>query len=219
MIPDLPDITDTQDADLEPLWRSSWAQIKPRAWWLLKHSADLAPANCGARVFHGIPRLCLWCDEERCSSERSAFTLSVFELPGPDYRSRHPVVREAVWRRQDDLRRVYTDVSRTRECAVFEPTISVRDGSVPANELAALLEEATSFRVPVVWLAGSQGLITGIGSRGFEFFSREQPSSVLRLEWSFEPPATWRLILDWAAKLEEFLLNCFPPADNTSVVG
>lgn len=200
---------DTLDADLWPLWRSSWAMMNSRAWWLLKHSAELDPSLSGrAQPFHGIPRLILWDDAVGFGAERP-FTLAVFELYAHDY-SRYPVVREAVWRRAEDLRRLHSDMSRTRECAVFEPTISVRDGSVPANELAVMLEEATSFRVPVVWLDGSESLVTDLGSRGFEFVSREQPPSVLRLEWAVETPTTWHPVLDWVARLEAFLLTCFP---------
>lgn len=192
--------------------RPSLGALHARAWHTLKHSFDLPPSASGGRPFHGIPRLCLWDDATgfRCD-DMQPFTLTVFEIYG-DNLSRHPVVRETVWRRDDDLRTVQRKVERSRKVAIIDPTIDVRDGPVPPAELAALLKEATAFRVPVVWLSpeGCESVTDDVGARGFEFFSREQPPAVLRLQWSCEMPKSWRPIIDWFEKIRSFLVSCLP---------
>jgi len=190
--------------------------LHARAWHTLKHSFDLPPSASGGRPFHGIPRLCLWDDATGFRSDNpQPFTLSVFEIFG-DNLSRHSVVREAVWQRHDDLEKLHRKVERKRKVIFWEPTFVIRDGPVPAAEFRALLKEATAFRVPVVWLGPEdrESVTTDVGDLGFEFFSREQPPAVLRLQWSFEMPESWPPIVDWFEKMRNFLVGCLPAANH-----
>jgi hypothetical protein len=101
-------------------------------------------------------------------------------------------------------------VERKRKLIFWEPTFEVRDAPAPAAEFAALLKEATAFRVPVVWLGREdrESVTTDVGARGFEFFSREQPPAVLRLQWSAEMPAEWLPITKWFENVRNFLVGC-----------
>jgi hypothetical protein len=199
--------------------RSSSLALYARAWHALKLSACLPPSLSDERPFHGIPRLCLWEDKSGWYVEGARpYTLTVFELFAEDY-SRYPVVREAAWRRDDDMAALQAEVERSEKAAVIDPTFAVRDGDVPSAEFAASLREATSFRVPLVWLSISASCTTDVGSAGFEFFSRDQPAAVLRLEWSFVMPESWRPIVGWVEKMRNFLIGCLPPASGPAHSG
>jgi len=196
--------------------RVSNRALTARAWHALRHSSDLPPSVSGGRPFHGIPRLCLWHDAQGFHTDGSEpFTLTVFEIYG-DNLSRHPVVRETVWRRHDDLMELQRKVKRLRKVAIIDPTFDVRDGPVPAAELAASLKEAAAFRVPIVWLRpeGRESVTTDIGAVGFEFFSREQPPAVLGLQWSYDMPESWRPITEWFERMRKFLVACLPETRN-----
>lgn len=195
------------DAELLGLVRWTCELINIRAWWALKHSAELPPSISGDRPFHGIPRLCLWSDVAGTCADNTASTLCVFEVFGTDNITRYPVVREAIWQRGNDLRDVRCATEQKRMRAVIDPTISVRDGHVPPNELEDLLREATSFHVPAVWLKDTGAVTTSGGTFGVEFFSREQPAAVVRLEWSSSMPPTWAPIIGWTERMRRFLVG------------
>jgi hypothetical protein len=144
-----------------------------------------------------------------CGTEPT--TLTVFELFTHEDK-RVPVVREAVWQCSADLDRVHEAVEQFKKAVAFKPTVRVRDACVPAERLEAFLREASVFRVPVVWLDNDGSVTCDAGSQGFEFFSRDQPPAILRLEWSFDTPPEWKPVLEWYRRLCEFLENCFPGA-------
>jgi hypothetical protein len=180
-----------------------------RAWWSLTHSAALPPSVSQGRAFPGIPRLRLWDDAMGFGCETEPTTWTIFELFKQDD-EREPVVREAVWQRTDDLRRLDAAVDRSRKVVSFKPTVVVRDAPVPASELAALLSEAMSFRLPVIWLDDMIAVTCDVGAVGFEFFSRDQPPAVLKLQWSWDKPAAWEPVAEWFAKLRGFLVRLWP---------
>ena len=187
-------------------WRVSWEAINARAWWYLNHSGALPP-SVSRGPFHGMPRLRLWDDAGGFGCEREPTTLTVFELL-TDGDEREPVVREAVWQRSADLRRVHAAVGRFQKTITFRPTIVVRDGVVPAEPLAGLLREASAYQVPVVWLDPMEATTCDVGAVGFEFFSQDSPPAVLRLQWSEDKPAVWEPIAEWCGRLRRFLEGC-----------
>ncbi len=191
--------------------RVSYEVISDRAQWYLNHSAIVPPSVSQGKPFHNIPRLRLWDDAMDFGTEAEPTTLTVFELPS-DGDERGPVVREAVWQRTRDLRRLQELVCQSTRAVWFEPTMAVRDAPVPAPELNALLHEAASLSVPVVWLDEAVGVTCDVGTRGFDFFSRDQPPAVLRLEWSQDKPATWGPIVEWFIRVRVFLEGCLAQA-------
>jgi hypothetical protein len=86
----------------------------------------------------------------------------------------------------------------------------VRDGDVPTGRLSELLEQAASFRVPVIWLDDILAVTTDVGAVGFEFFSEDQPPAVIRLQWSDVKPKSWEPVAEWFGRLWRFLESCLP---------
>jgi hypothetical protein len=121
---------------------------------------------------------------------------------------REPVVREATWRRTPDLERLYDLVRQRGRVVTFEPTIRVRDAAVPAGDLDALLREAASFQVPLVWLDSEMAVTTDVGAVGFDFFSLDGPPAVLRVQWSCDRPPEWEPVVAWADRLRGLLQGC-----------
>jgi hypothetical protein len=188
-------------------WYISWEAMNARAWWYLNHSSEILPSISRGRPFHGIPRLRYWDDAGSFECEADPTTLTLFELIADDY-DREPVVREAVWRRSTDLRRLHKAVGQSRKVTTFKPTIAVRDGTVPAEQLSSLLWKASTYQVPVVWPDQKNAVSTDVGAVGFEFFSRDQPPAVLRFQWSLDKPAVWEPIAEWSGQLRQFLESC-----------
>jgi len=185
-------------------WRISCEAINARAWWYLENSARLPPSVSRGRPFHGIPRLRLWDDAIGLFSEAGPTSWTVFEL-FTDTHAREPVVRRAIWKRTEDLRKLHDEVQEANKVLSLRPTISVRDVPVPEIELADFLSQAASFHVPIAWLDDDGMDITDVGSVGFEFLSRDQPPAVLRLQWSAGRPACWERIDQWYCKMRDFL--------------
>lgn len=139
--------------DVIKITKSSSVALHARAYHALNHSSGLPPSMSGGPLFFGEPRIRLWHDPPGfCVDDLNPFTLTVFELFTEGSLTRRPVVREAVWLRQDDIARLKNQVDQSKEFAVVDPTFTVRDGEFPAGEFSELLKTAESFRVPVVWL-------------------------------------------------------------------
>jgi hypothetical protein len=190
-------------------WRVSWELTDDRARGCLNHSAALPPSVSRGRPFHGIPRLRLWDDAGGFACEREPATLSVFEL-STDGDKRQTVVREAVWQRSADWKRVWESVGSSKRAVAFEPTMRVRDGTVPCEHLHDLLLEASVLRVPVVWFQDAGLVVSSVGRVGFEFFGRDQPPAALRLTWSDAIPPEWDGIVEWFQRVRRFLEGCLP---------
>jgi hypothetical protein len=198
--------SDMEDSSHDP-WQVSWRAINARAWWYLNHSSEILPSVSRGRPFHGIPRMRLSDDAMSFGSDTEPTTLTVFEIRQDDVYE--PFVREAVWKRTADLRDIHQKFHRLHEAVLIEPTIAVRDAPVLARQLYDLLREAKDFSVPVVWLDEMQSVVTDVGAVSFEFFSQDQPPAVLRLQWSYEKPASWEPIATWFIRLWKLLEDCF----------
>jgi hypothetical protein len=173
--------------------------MNARAWWLLERCADLKPR-------YGHPRLRLWDDAGGfgCNSEPTSLTVVD---PFHDASSK-PIVREAVWQRTNDLRRLHAMVEVNKQVVAFEPTIVVRDANIPADQLKEVLLSGTELFVPLIWLNEMMATTCDVGSVGFEFFGRDQPPAVLRLMWSYDTPEQWNPVKEWVTRLRNFLECC-----------
>jgi hypothetical protein len=197
----------TEDKPGQPLWILGWGTLDMCAWWLLEHSENLNPrliSDEGLRF--GLQRLRLWDDAMGFGCEHQPFTLTVFH---PFHPEATPIVRKAVWQRTPDLRHLSTSLGEDYGRAVpFEPTITVQDAPLPAGDLERVLEKAMSLRLPLVWFDPTETVTDDVGSFGFEFCSLSQPQARLRLEWSFDIPADWQPVVDWATRVRDFLEGC-----------
>jgi hypothetical protein len=190
-------------------WSSLWEVLNAHAWWRLNHSGQLAPCVGQSKSFRESPRLRIWDDAMGFGCDREPMTLVVFETFA-EAGETDAIVREAVWERTADLRCLCEGMEMSGGPVLFEPTVKVRDGDVPIAPFLGLLKEATSFRVPTVWLDDVEAVTTDVGAVGIDCFSGDQPPTVLRLQWSDGKPRIWGPIAEWFSRLRAFLVSCLP---------
>jgi hypothetical protein len=77
--------------------------------------------------------------------EIEPFTLTVFHPFTPD---EPPIVRKAVWQRMPDLRRLHEQVEAHQKVMGFEPSFIIKDATLPADELDALLRSGLHLSLP-----------------------------------------------------------------------
>jgi hypothetical protein len=188
-------------------WFSSWETLHAHAWWRLNHSGQLSPCLDQRGSFREYPRLRIWGDAIGFACGREPKTLTVFESFA-ETGNGEAFIREAVWERSADLRRLHDKVEVSGQLVAFEPTVKVRDGDVPTGPFWELLKEASSIRIPVIWRDDIEAISTDVGAVGFEFFSADQPPAVVRLQWSHGKPKTWEPIAEWFSRLRAFLDGC-----------
>ena len=196
-----------------PSWRVSWDALEARARTRLDGTGQVPPAVRNGQPFHGLPRLRLWTDSMVFGCDAEPVTLTVFELFTDTGMERAPVVREAIWQRTADGDRVRDAVGPARNTVFLEPTVAVKFGRVPAEELARIVRQAAGFRVPVTWSDESESVSSGGYSAGVEFFNRNQPSASLRLTWSYGPPEEWGPVIDWYVAAWDDLRKCAATAE------
>ena len=192
-------------------WRVSWDALEARAWSSLNRYGPIPPAVLQGMSFRHYPRLRLTSDPD--GSEAEPTTLTVFELfTGTGDRS--PVVRESVWRQSVDRDRVRAAVEQSG--AVFlRPTVEERHSPVPREWLSYFLRDACAFRVPVAWPGTGASMTSGSCPRyRYEFFTRDQPPTVLRLEWWMQAPWEWQQIGEWYWRLRGFLVKCLDESES-----
>jgi hypothetical protein len=184
----------------------SWQAISALAWWRLNRSGELSPPVGHGRDFHGRPRLRLWDDAMGLGGGSEPMTLTVFRPIFSETGA--PMVREAIWQRSVDLDRLSEEIRGAKDVVAFRPTITVRDAPVPNDRFATLMEVASTFHLPVVWFGDREANALDVGSVGLEVFGDSQPPAVLRLEWSFEKPASWEPVIAWHGEVRRFLEGC-----------
>ena len=188
-------------------WKTSWELMNARASWFLERSADLKPSLVvDGLMTYGPPRLRIWGDAGGFGCELEPTSLTVFD-PFHDISSK-PIVREAVWHRTSDLRRLHAMGEDKEKEVALEPTIAVRDADIPSDQFKAILLAGRDHFVPLVWMDEMKEVTCDVGSVGFEFFSRDQPPAVLRLVWSSDTPEQWNPVKEWVARLRDFLEYC-----------
>jgi hypothetical protein len=193
-------------------WRLTWDALDARAWALLNRYGPISPAILRGMSFRNYPRIRLTIDPGGTGPETDPITSTVFELY-TDTGERSPVVREVVWRRSADLERARTEIAKAG--AIFiRPTVEERYGIVPRDRLSLFLREACGYQVPITWPGVSESITSGPSdSVRYEFFTRGQPPTILRLEWSPPPPWEWQKIAEWYDRLHGFLVECLEKAE------
>jgi hypothetical protein len=188
-------------------WNLSWEVMNARAWRLLENSAELHPSLVvNGSMTYGHPRLRLWDDAMGFGCESEPISFTVFDPSNGEEKT--PLVRQAIWHRNDDLRRLHVLVEQTNKEASFQPTITVQDAEVPVDQFKSLLASGAKLRVPIAWLDEMKAVTCDVGSVGFEFFSLDQPPAAIRLQWAFDKPAEWQPVVDWVVQLRKFLERC-----------
>ncbi|HYV39292.1 MAG TPA: hypothetical protein VE988_26625 [Gemmataceae bacterium] len=193
-------------------WNLSWEVMMARAWRMLENSADIQPSLVvDGFMTYRHPRLRLWDDAMGfgCESEPTSFT--VFN-PLHDAKKR-PLVRQAVWHRTEDLRRLHALVEKSNKQASFQPAITVRDAEISAGQFDALLNAGAKLRVSIAWLDAMKAVTCDVGSVGFEFFSLDQPPAVIQLQWAWDKPEEWQPVVEWVKQLRTFLEKCLANAE------
>ena len=186
-------------------WHLSWQAINALAWWRLDRSGELNPT-----VGHGrdssTQRLRFWDDAMGLGGGSEPMTLTVFRTMFSE--SSDPIVREAIWRRSVDLDYLSEQIRDAKDVVMFRPTITVRDAPVRCERFTRLMEDASTFHLPVVWFGDRKAVTTDVDSVGFEVFGHSQPPAVLRLEWSVDMPASWEPVIAWHSEVRKCLEGC-----------
>ena len=199
-------------------WHLSWQAINALAWWRLERSGELNPTVGNGRDFHA-QRLRFWDDAMGLAGGSEPTTLTIFTTMFSE--TSDPLVREAIWQRSVDLDRLSEQVRDAKDVVTFRPTITVRDAPVSRERFSRLMEEASSFHLPIVWFGDRKAVSTDVGSVGFEVFGHSQPPAVLRLEWSVDKPASWEPVIAWHSEVRKFLEGCLttkcPPSSPKEV--
>ena len=172
------------------------------AWWQLEHVANLHPRIPGP----GIPRVRFW--DSPGFSESEPMTLTAFE-PVLAKADESVSVREVTWQSRIDTTAFYRAQNASHECDQLQPTISVRDATVPLDEFRRFLKSGEGIRVPLLTFADNLSVTTDAGSAGFDFYTTDQPPAVIRLEWSFEIPDELKPAVEWAGRFRDFLNQFF----------
>lgn len=196
-------------------WWSRWVVLQAHAWWCLNHTGEVSPLQFAGQPFREVPILRLWEDADGFCFRGQPTTLTVFELDDETHETF--VVREAAWNQARNHEQIERRPDPAWQAAIpQQPSITVRDAVVPAEEFWSLLWDARGFSVPVVWLDERLRITTDVGAVGFEFFSRDQPPAVLRLQWSNAPPPDWQPVVEWYTRLRDFLMRCLADAKTAS---
>jgi hypothetical protein len=179
---------------MTPQLNEAWAALEARAQRLLEHAREVPPRD---EVRHFGSLLRLW----HLPANQSPCHWTIL-VPGRRTADAEPRVREVVWDRDADERRLFDarDISAT-------PAIRLREAIVPSVELNRLVAAGRDLSVPMLASAEMAGL-------DGEYFGIEtyEVSPNVRAQWWCEGPTEWRHFTDWVASLRAFLLECLRSA-------
>jgi len=187
-------------------WYTSWELINARAWWLLERSCQVPPRLSRLSLPCGPPRFRLW-NDAMGFDDGDPTTLTVFE-PWTDTEEASCLVREAIWRRTPDLTTLSRRARESGKTVYMEPTISVRDGRLSRCRVLDHLQMIAAVSIPVISIDNGGCVTTDVGSCGFEFLSRDQPTASIRLQWSDRKPDAWSPVVDEINRLRDRLREC-----------
>lgn len=117
-------------------------------------------------------------------------------------RDEKPVVVESVWDRPLDTKRLLEPLEGLRHGFSTEPTIAVRRGELPAEELGARVESLRRIVVPPFLEDGTVGLDGDLF--GVETYSSK---AAVRLRWWTMFYEEWGPLVAWAAAMRGFLVE------------
>jgi hypothetical protein len=180
-----------------------WAELEALAQRWLEHPKDLEPRE-PIRRYSSLWRL--W--HFPAFGPQTTWTILT---PGRKVSTgAAPMVREVSWERTVDHRRIFDPVKWPESGFSRQPTLSVRDAELPADQLQRLRDEGARLAVPVVVAASV------IGVEG-EFFGLEtyEVSPFVRVQWWCAGPVEWRHFIDWVGSLRVFVQHHLGPPDES----
>ena len=171
-----------------------WAELEARAQRLLEHPKDLEPRE-PIRRYGSLLRL--W----HFPAFGPQVTWTILAPAKKASANAKPMVRELTWDRTADDLRIF-DPRLVVRTGVLAPTVRVRDGDLPADELRRQLDAGAGLAVPVFLQSHTAGL-------DGEYFGLEtyETSPFVRVQWWKDGPAEWRHFTDWVAGLRKFLVS------------
>lgn len=177
-------------------------RVHTLAWALLEHSYRIEPQLPAGLRWRSNPRIRLWDDAMGWGGgDYQPTTLTVYELWTPETGYRR-LVRKAVWDREADLR------GPLQSQRHVQPVVKVRDADVPDKPFREVLAELSGHQIAAINLQDDGAAADDVSSFGFEYFSRDQPSATIRLEWSCHFPADWAPVIQTVEKIKKLLLGC-----------
>jgi len=183
---------------------STWQAVSDLAWWRLKHADWLTPTLSADYV----PRLCYWenpCGFSMASPPPSSLTVLVV----PFQHEIDPLVHKAVWDEKADHQRLLK-VEITENPPTFEPTITLHDALLDAEERETIFQPARQLRVPLICREDSLTITEDGGIAGMELRNYDRPATKVALEWcDSERLNDWQEFFGWVQRLRGFLRRQF----------
>jgi hypothetical protein len=185
-----------------------WLMLVTHAWSRLEHSFRIAPQLPAGLKWRSNPRIQLWNDAQGwCDDQPKTWT--VYEPWTPETGKRC-VVREAEWDRDQDM-------SVNRNSSTFlTPTINVRDAEVPVEPFYQLLSQLSQCDIAVITLHEGGECTDDVGSEGFKYYSNDQPSAQISMQWSDDYPADWAPVVTAIENLKQFLTTCLGNSESST---
>ena len=170
----------------------TWEGVEKDALWALENARELSP---GGRVEQMRPLLRLW-----TYSPEGAYTSWTILTSREAGDLGRPMVREVVWGRQRDEKRM-ASVNR-KHLLRTKPHLSIRfrDAEVSSRELAPFMQTAARLFVPAILRDDSVSESDACGIEGYG------PLAYLRMEWQGPCPVEWAQPVAWVTDLRELLM-------------
>lgn len=123
-----------------------------------------------------------------------------------------PIVLERAWQAPGDRDRISRDLRRRPR---LEPTLHVREATIPADEFAFLREVASRIPFPLLELREDHRSVqpAQYGIEGFKRDTVRLRSERVRLEWGGAPPQDLKAVAAWAAQMRQLCTRCFSGGD------
>ena len=169
-----------------------WETLEHGARWALEHAPDVSPIS---HLRGMVALLRLW-----AHSDGESYTSWTILVPiGSEQRS-SPMVREIVWNRGQDERRLAAEHRRHKARTKVRPTIHVRDANLSAEHIDPYLAAAARLFVPAKTFRDSLPAESILGIEGYGSMA------YLRMEWQGPGPVEWADTIIWVARLRDLLI-------------
>lgn len=163
----------------------AWARLEALAQRLLEHPKEIEPRE-PIRRYGSLLRL--W----HFPSHGLQTTWTILTPGKKAAEGSLPMVREVTWDRPAD----------EKSLPGSQPTIRVRDATLPLTEFQHWIEEGAKLAVPPLVFGHTVGLDGDY--HGLETY---ETSPFVRMQWWKDGPPEWRHFIDWATTLRQFLLQ------------
>ena len=171
---------------------NAWETMEQGALWALEHSRELSP-NSAVEGMGPVLRLWTYSLEGKYSS------WTILVPMGSEEQSR-PFVREVVWKRRQDERRLASVNQKHKLRTRLQSTIQVRDAEVSSEDLDPFLKAVARLFVPAISLGEPppEGDVSG--------FEGYRSLAYLRMQWQGPGPVEWAATVAWVASLRGLLV-------------